>query len=94
MTPVIRLAHPAGQHRAIGLQTLPGHDQAELIETAERAQVRASEGSVAHVEVFQVDGVGTSILGRPRPLPEQRRAHLAYTLVWDEPSKRMPMPTR
>ena len=32
------------------------------------------EGSVRHVEVFRMGGVGTSILGRPRPLPGDRRA--------------------
>ena len=57
------------QDRAIGLQTLADHDQAELIQAAERGQVRAAEGSVRHDEVFQMGGVGTSILGRPRHLP-------------------------
>jgi hypothetical protein len=32
---------------------LANHFKAELIDTAERGQVRTSEGSVAHVEVFQ-----------------------------------------
>ncbi|TFI50702.1 hypothetical protein E4A41_00130 [Micrococcus endophyticus] len=44
----------------------------------EGAQVKAAEagrrGSVGHVEVFRMDGVGTSIVGRPRRLPVDRRA--------------------
>jgi len=51
---VIGLQDPARQDRAIGLQTLADHDQAELIQAAERGQVRAAEGSVRHVEVFQM----------------------------------------
>jgi hypothetical protein len=32
-----------------------------------------------------VAGVGTSIIGRPRPLPSDRRAHDHYTLICEEP---------
>lgn len=60
--------------------------QTELVEAAERSQVRAGESSVRHVEVFQVDGVGTSILGRPRPLPADRRAD-SYTLKCEGPEE-------
>ena len=68
-------------------QALPDHDQAEFVEAAERGQVRARKGSsVKHVEVFRVAGVGTSILGRPRPLHRHRRAG-CYTLKSEEPSK-------
>ncbi len=39
-----------------------------------------------------MDGVGTSILGRPRPPSRDRRApttsHSRYTLIWEEPFKR------
>ncbi|MDF1902031.1 hypothetical protein PXH78_23810, partial [Mycolicibacterium smegmatis] len=42
-------------------------------------------GSVRHVEVFQMDGVGTSIIGRPRPLSRHRRADDLYTLNCEEP---------
>jgi hypothetical protein len=88
---VIGLQDPARQDRAIGLQTLADHDQAELIQAAERGQVRAAEGSVRHVEVFQMGGVGTSILGRPRHLPRDRRAShhptSDYTLNCEEPGK-------
>ncbi len=55
----------------------------------EGGQVRAAEagrrGSVGHVEVFRMDGVGTSIVGRPRRLPADRPARPTYTLIWEEP---------
>src|SRR5215475_8850961 len=86
---VVGLQDPARQDRAIGLQTLADHDQAELIQAAERGQVRAAEDSVRHVEVFQMGGLGTSILGRPRHLPRDRRAShhptSDYTLNCEEP---------
>ncbi|CCQ18356.1 putative uncharacterized protein [Rhodococcus sp. AW25M09] len=57
----------------------------------EGGQVRAAEagrrGSVGHVEVFRTDGVGTSIVGRPRRLSADRRARPTYTLIWEEPAK-------
>src|SRR5699024_3645314 len=64
----------AGQHRPIGLQPLAHDLQAEVIEASERGQVRGSEGSVRHVEVFPVGSVRTPIIGRPRPLSHERRA--------------------
>ena len=55
----------------------------------EGGQVRAAEagrrGSVGHVEVFRMDGVGTSIVGRSRRLSADRRARPTYTLIWEEP---------
>lgn len=55
----------------------------------EGGQVRAAEagrrGSVGHVEVFRMDGVGTSIVGRPRRLSRDRHANDNYTLIWEEP---------
>ena len=55
----------------------------------EGGQVRAAEagrrGSVGHVEVFRTDGVGTSVVGRPRRLSADRRSRPAYTLIWEEP---------
>jgi hypothetical protein len=36
----------AGEHRAVGVEPLPDNFQAELVEPAERGQVRAGEGSV------------------------------------------------
>src|SRR5690606_35499099 len=51
-----------------GLEALPGRGQSELIEAAERREVRGGEGSVGHVEVFRMGCVRTSIIGRPRPI--------------------------
>ena len=34
-----------------------------------------------------MDGVGTSIVGRPRRLSADRRARPTYTLIWEEPRK-------
>ena len=62
--------------------------------SCEGGQDRAAEagrrGCVGHVEVFRMDGVGTSIVGRPRRLPADRRARPTYTLIWEEPSKGLP----
>jgi len=84
-TPLIGLEDAAGQHSAVGFESLPDDVEAELLEAAERGQVRAREGSVRHVEVFQMDGVGTSIFGRPRRLSGQRRADRSYTVNCEEP---------
>jgi len=81
--PIVGLDHAARQHRPIGLKTLPDHHETELVETAERRQIRAGEGSVTHVEVFRLGGVGTPIIGRPRPSPRHRRAS-SYTLNPEE----------
>ncbi|MGM7777352.1 hypothetical protein ACSVHC_15215 [Arthrobacter sp. KNU-44] len=40
---------------------------------------------MGHGEVFRMGSVGTSIIGRPRPLSGHRRAHPRYTLECDEP---------
>ncbi|WP_345038867.1 hypothetical protein, partial [Georgenia daeguensis] len=42
-------------------------------------------GSVGHVEVFQMGSVRTPIIGRPRPLSGDRRAHHRYTVNCEEP---------
>ena len=89
-TPTVLIDDPARQDRTAGLQTLPGDLQTELIEAAERGQARASEGSVRLVEVFQMGGVRTSILGRPRPLPSDRRADHRYTLNVMSPQSPLP----
>ena len=47
---------------------LASYFQAQVIQVRERAQVRAIKGSIGHVEVFRMDGVGISIIERPRPL--------------------------
>ena len=48
---------------------LTRHFQPQAIQARERAQIRAIKDSIGHVEVFQMDGVAISIIGRPRPLP-------------------------
>ncbi len=68
-TPAIGFDDSAREYRTIWVQPLPDDFQTELVKPTERGQVRAGEGSVRHVEVFRMAGVGTSILGRPRPLP-------------------------
>ena len=70
------------------LNALARHFQAQVIQARERAQVGAIKGSIGHVEVFQMDGVGTPIIGRPRPLPGHdtpNPANNTYTLNYEEP---------
>ncbi len=83
--PRVRLQDPALDHRTIRLNPLSDGLEAELVETAERGQVRANEGSVIHVEVLRMGSVRTSILGGPRPLSSDRRAQPDYTLSCEEP---------
>ena len=70
------------------LNALARHFQAQVIQARERAQVRAIKDSIGHVEVFQMDGVAISIIGRPRPLPGHdtpNPTHNTYTLNYEEP---------
>ena len=72
----------------VGLNALARHLQPQAIKARERGQVRAIKGSIGHVEVFQMDGVGTPIIERPRPLRNQdtpNAAHNTYTLKCEEP---------
>ena len=85
--PLVELDDAASDHRAVGLEPLPNGFETELIQSAERGQVRASEGSVVHVEVFRMGSVRTSILGRPRLRSRHRRAVSFYTLICEEPDK-------
>ena len=58
------------------------------IQARERAQVRTIKGSIEHVEVFQMDGVGISIIESPRPLPGHdtpNATHNTYTPNYEEP---------
>jgi hypothetical protein len=85
--------HPTSQHRTVWLESLPGHLQAELVDSGEHGQVRTGEarprGSVRHVEVFRMGSVRAFILGRPRRLSSHRRAGPGagrhYTLICEEP---------
>jgi hypothetical protein len=44
--PVVRLDDPAGEHRAIRVKALTGHDQSELVQAAEHGQVGTAEAGV------------------------------------------------
>ena len=68
-TPPILTNDAASQHCMVWPHALASYFQAQVIQVRERAQVRAIKGSIGHVEVFRMDGVGTPIIGRPRPLP-------------------------
>lgn len=52
MAPAIRLDRPTGQRRPGRNDVLPSHDQAKVVETAERAQVERRVAALGHVEVF------------------------------------------
>ena len=89
-TPLVLTSNPASQYCMVGLNVLAGHFQAQVIQARERGQVRVIKGSIGHVEVFQMDGVGTPIIRRPRPLPGHdtpNAAHNTYTLKCEEPLK-------
>ena len=71
-----------------GLNALARHLQSKAIQARERAQIRTVKGGIRRVVVFQMDGVGTSIIGRPRPLPGHdtpNSAYNTYTLKCEEP---------
>jgi len=72
MAPTVRFDDPAGQYRPAGLESLPDDLQPEFVQAGEGGQVRAGEGSVAHVEVFRLGGVRTSMIGRSRRIPGHR----------------------
>ncbi len=66
------------------------HLQPQTIQARERAQVRMIKGSIRHVEVFQMDGVGISIIERPRPLHNHdmlNATHNTHTPNYEEPVK-------
>jgi hypothetical protein len=84
-TPLVRVENTTRQDRTSRLQPLPDDYQTQLVQAGERGEVRASEGSVRHVEVFRLGSLRTPIIGRPRPLPGRRRADRRYTLDCEEP---------
>ena len=69
-TPRVVLDDAAFDRGPIRLDQLADGDEAELVEAAERGQVRGRESRVEHVEVFR-DGEREELpsSGRPRPLP-------------------------
>ncbi|WP_283498647.1 hypothetical protein [Cryobacterium sp. PH29-G1] len=78
------------QYRTTVVEVLPEGAKAEFIQPAKVGQIRVRKSSLGQVEVFLMGRVGTSILGRPRPLSAQRRArsaHLNFTLNCEEPHK-------
>ena len=83
--PPIGLGDPTRQHRPVGLQLLPDDLQAEVVQAAERGQVRAREGSVQQRRGPSGGSVRTPILEGPRPSTGQRRASRLYTVICDEP---------
>ena len=87
-TPPVLTNNAARQHCMVWPHALAGHFQAQVIQARERAQVRAIKGSIGHVEVFRMDGVGISIIERPRPLHNHdtpNPTHHTYTLNYEEP---------
>ena len=87
-TPPVLTSKTARQHCMVRLNVLTRHLQPQAIQARERAQIRAIKGSAGHVEVFQMDGVGTPIIGRPRPLSGHdtpNPANNTYTLTCEEP---------
>ncbi|WP_236544206.1 hypothetical protein [Spiractinospora alimapuensis] len=88
MAPPIVLEDPTFQDAVVGLDALAGGRETERAQPTESIEIWGQEGSVGHVEVFQMASVRTSIIGRPRRLSLHRRAHPAtsrYTLNCDEP---------
>ena len=70
------------------LNALAHHLQPQVIQARERAQIRAIKDSIGHVEAFQMDGVGTPIIEKPRPQPQHdtpNPTHHTYTLKCEEP---------
>ena len=87
-TPLVLTSNTARQHCMVWPNALTRHLQPQAIQARERAQVRAIKDSIGHVEVLQMDGVGISIIERPRPLPGHdtpNPAHNTYTLKCEEP---------
>ena len=87
-TPPVLTSNTARQHCMVCLNALTRHLQPQAIQARERAQIRAIKDSIGHVEVFQMDGVRTPIIGRPRPIPGHdtpNPANNTYTLNYEEP---------
>ena len=87
-TPLVLTSNAASQHCMVWPNALTRHLQPQAIQARERAQVRAIKDSIGHVEVLQMDGVGISIIERPRPLPGHDTPNLTqhpYTPNYEEP---------
>ena len=79
--PPVLTRNTARQHSMVRLNALTRHLQPQAIQASERAQIRATKDSIGHVEVFRMDGVGTPIIGRPRPRHTQRRPQHLHPLM-------------
>ena len=87
-TPPVLTRNTARQHCMVCLNALARHFQAQVIQAREHAQIRAIKDSIGHVKIFQMDGVGTPIIGRPRPLHNHDTPNPAqhpYILKCEEP---------
>jgi len=82
---VLELDDPAGEHGPARLESLAGDLESELVEAAGVRQVNTVEpgirgrrdGSVGHVEVFQVKASELPSLGDLDPIPARRAEHPA-----------------
>ena len=78
------------------LNALAGHLQSKAIQARERAQIRMIKGGIRRVVVFQMDGVGISIIERPQPLHNRdtpnpaQHPNTSYTLTCEEPVMCLP----
>ena len=61
-------------------QELTHRGQSQGVQAQEGRQIRAGEGSLRRVEASRDGCVAAPIIGRPRPLPKQRRTHPTYAL--------------
>ena len=79
------------------LNALAGHLQSKAIQARERAQIRMIKGGIRRVAVFQMDGVGISIIERPQPLHNRdtpnpaQHPNTSYTLTCEEPVMCLPV---
>ena len=72
--PVIGSVRPAFQDGFVPGDVLADTGQGEGVESAKCREVWGRESRLGHVEVFRMDCVRTSIIGRPRRLSRQRLA--------------------
>ena len=89
-TPPVLTSDTARQYCMVWLNALTRNLQPQAIQASERAQIRPIKGSIGHVEVFRMDGVGISIIERPRPLPGHdtlNPTQHTYTLKCEGPAK-------
>lgn len=71
---VIGSVGPSLEYDLVPGDVMAGARGVESFESAEYQQATGQEDRFGRVEVFRMDGVGTSIFGRPRRLSWQRFA--------------------